>query len=297
MEPRNTTTSFALAVVTILTAIFLYDVMGAIIKHLSQTYPTAQLAMFRNLFGLIPTVLILLWSQNWIEAGRPLVIRQWRLAILRGGIGAFAQISFYLAVHYLEFATATAIVFAGPMFVTLLSIPILGHSVGKWRWLAVLTGFAGVLLVVRPGVESFTWYALLPVMAALGFATTSVTSKLFDKEVPTALINIYYTTGSLTAAVAILLFTGGYTSVAAWQDWAFIIAMGFAGGVAAFCIIAAYRLTEPSKLSPFEYFGIPFSFMLGWVFFNEAPFDRLIPGVFLIVGGGMLIIWRERVGK
>ena len=64
--------------------------------------------------------------------------------------------------------------------------------------------------------------------------------------------------------------------------------MGAAGGVAVFCLISAYRLADPSSLSPFEYFGIPFSFALGWLFFSEAPFEKLIPGVFLIVGGGRL---------
>ncbi len=64
--------------------------------------------------------------------------------------------------------------------------------------------------------------------------------------------------------------------------------------MAVFSLIAAYRLTLPSNLSPFEYFGIPFSFVIGWVVFGEAPFERLIPGVFLIVGGGLLIFWRER---
>jgi drug/metabolite transporter (DMT)-like permease len=73
--------------------------------------------------------------------------------------------------------------------------------------------------------------------------------------------------------------------------------MGVAGGTAAFCLISAYRMAKPSSLSPFEYFGIPFSFFLGWIFFLETPFDRLIPGVFLIVGGGLVIIWRERSGK
>ena len=66
------------------------------------------------------------------------------------------------------------------------------------------------------------------------------------------------------------------------------------GGFAVLAMISAYRLARPASLSPFEYFGIPFAFVLGWIFFNEAPFERLFPGVFLIVGGGLLIAWRER---
>ena len=64
--------------------------------------------------------------------------------------------------------------------------------------------------------------------------------------------------------------------------------------MAVFLLISAYRMADPSSLSPFEYFGIPFSFLLGWVFFNEAPFDSLFPGVLFIVAGGLLVVWRER---
>ena len=294
MSTRDTPVSFGAAAATILAAIMLYDVMGAIIKHLSAHYPTQQLAMLRNLFGLIPTVLILFWSQSWARAGRPIVIRQWKLALARGGLGAFAQVSFYLAVFHLEFATATTMVFAGPLFVTALSVPVLGDRVGLRRWLAVLIGFAGVLLVMRPAAESFTWYAVLPLLAAFGFASSSVTARLFDKSVPTALINLYYNAGALTGAVALVVFTGGFVPIGRPEDWLWIAAMGVAGGLAAYCIVTAYRLAEPSSLSPFEYFGIPFSFCLGWIFFAEAPFERLIPGVFLIAGGGLFIIWRER---
>ena len=294
---RHTPVSFVMAMAIMLTAILLYDVMGAIIKHLSARYPTPQLAMYRNIFGLIPTLLILLWSHSWIAAGKPIVIRQWKLALARGGLGVFAQISFYLALVHMEFATATTIAFAGPLFVTALSIPLLGHRVGLWRWLAVLIGFTGVLLVMRPAADSFTWYGLLPLCAALGYASTSVTSRLFDTSVPTALINLYYNIGTLAGTSALVAFTGGLVPVATAEDWFWLAAMGVAGGLGAFLLISAYRLAEPSSLSPFEYFGIPFSFCLGWLFFAEAPFERLIPGAFLIVGGGLAIMWRERALK
>ncbi len=297
MTKTHKPVSFLAAAATILAAIMLYDVMSAIVKYLSDTYPAQQLAMLRNLIGMIPTALILLWSRDWISTGRPMVIRQWKLALLRGTLGVFAQICFYLAVFHLEFATAVAIVFAGPFFVTLLSIPILGHRVRIWRWVAVLVGFTGVMLVIRPTADSFTWYALLPLCAALGFASTSVTSQLFDKTVPTALINLYANVASLIGTFALVFFTTGFIPIVELEHWLWIGVMGLAGGFASFCMISAYRLAEPSSLSPFEYFGIPFSFFLGWYFFAEAPLDRLIPGVFLIIGGGLLIIWREHYKK
>lgn len=297
MNTRHNPVSFVAAAAIMLMAVMLYDVMGAIIKHLSQHYPSPQLSMFRNVFGLIPTLLILFWSQNWIQAGRPIAIRQWKLALIRGGLGVFAQVSFYISLIHLELATATTMLFAGPLFATALSIPLLGHRVGLWRWLAVLIGFTGVILVMRPTAQSFTWYAILPLCAAFGYASLSVTARLFDQTIPTALINLYYNVGSLIGSIALVISTGGFVQVATLEDWIWLVAMGMAGGIAAYCLISAYRLAEPSSLSPFEYFGIPFSFCLGWIFFAETPFDRLIPGAFLIVGGGLVIVWREHALK
>ena len=285
------------AIAIILLAIFLFDVMGAIIKHLGTQYPAQQLSMLRNVFGLIPSVLVLFYSSSWREAGRPVRLVQWKLAIARGGFVAIAQFCFYLSLIHMEFATASTIAFSGALFVTLLSIPILGHRVGMWRWSAVGMGFVGIVLVMRPDTDSFNVYALLPACAALGYAASSVTAQLFDKSVPTALINLYALAGALTGAVILVVFTGGYVEVATYQDWLWLLAMGVAGGSAVFCLVTAYRLTAPSNLAPFEYFSIPFAFLLGWMFFDEAPFHRLMPGVFLIIGGGLLIVWRERKVK
>ena len=285
------------AIAIILLAIFLFDVMGAIIKHLGARYPAQQLSMLRNVFGLIPSVLVLFYSRAWRESGRPVRLVQWKLAIARGGFVTIAQFCFYLSLIHLEFATASTIAFSGALFVTLLSIPILGHRVGIWRWSAVGTGFVGIVLVMRPDAGSFNVYALLPVCAALGYAASSVTAQLFDKSVPTALINLYALAGALAGAIMLVVFTGGYVEVVTYQDWLWLLAMGIAGGSAVFCLVTAYRLTAPSNLAPFEYFSIPFAFLLGWVFFDETPFHRLIPGVFLIIGGGLLIVWRERKAK
>ena len=295
MPAPSVSSSFARAVTTILLAIFLFDVMGAIIKHLGGRYPTQQLSALRNLFGLVPSLLVLVWSKDWRSRGRPLMIRQWRLALLRGAFVVLAQFCFYHSLVHLEFATASTIAFAGPLFITALSIPVLGLKVGGWRWMAVVLGFCGVMLVMRPGTEVFDWYAVLPLGAAFGYACISITARLFDDDVPTALINVYSLFAALVVSGALMFATSGFTPIQSSTDWSWIIAMGFAGGLAVFLLISAYRLTEPSNLSPFEYFGIPFSFTIGWLAFAEAPFERLFPGVILILGAGLLIVWRERV--
>jgi len=288
------TTSFAKAVFFILLAILLFDIQGAIIKHMGDRYSVQQLATFRNIFGLIPSFLVLLLSQEWHNSGRQLKIRQWKLAFVRGLYVAGAQFCFYLSIINMELATATTLTFIGPIFITLLSMILLHHQVGIWRWAAVLIGFIGVLLIVRPGSEVFTVYAILPIFASFGYSLSVITVRLLDNRVPTATANLYASIGALSGSSLILLFTQGYSPVTSGSDWLWLIGMGTVGGFAVFCLIHAYRLTQPGNLSPFEYFGIPFSFILGWMFFDEAPFGRLFPGVILVVAAGLLIAWRER---
>jgi drug/metabolite transporter (DMT)-like permease len=286
--------NFTKAVFLIILAIFLFDVQGAIIKHMGDRYPVPQLASFRNLFGFIPAILILVLSREWHQKGRVILISQWRFGLLRGLFIAGAQYCFYLSLTKMELATATTLTYIGPVFITLLSIPILKHTVGIWRWLAVGTGFFGVLLIMQPGAEVFSPYALLPVAAAFGYALAIVSTKLFVEDVPTVMINMYSAVGALVGSTSILFATTGYIPIESAVDWLWLVAMGMVGGCAVLLMISAYRLTRPGSLSPFEYFGIPFSFILGWVFFGEAPFDRLLPGVIFVVFGGLIIAWRER---
>jgi len=286
--------SFVRGAFFILLAMFLFDLMGAIVKYMGSDYPAQQLAMFRNVFGLVPSVLILLWSSEWHKAGRPLIIRQWKLGLLRGAFIALAQYSFYQALINLEFATASTLAFAGPMFVTALSVLVLKEKVGLWRWMAVGIGFAGIVMIMQPGSDVFTLYAILPVGAAFCYASTSIIVKLFDDDVPTPTINLYTALAALFWSVIVVVATDGYRVVETGEDWLLLIAMGGVGGVAVMCLITAYRATQAANLAPFEYFGIPFSFVLGWFVFGEAPVDRLFPGALLIAGGGLLIVWRQR---
>ncbi len=285
---------FLRAVCYLLLAILLFDLQGVIIKFLGDRYPVQQLSSFRNLFGLVPSLLVLLLSREWHARGKILAIRQWRLGLLRGLFLSGAQFSFYLSITKMELATASTLTYISPVLITVLSIPILKHEVGLWRWVAVIAGFVGVLLIMNPGSEIFSPYSLLPIGAALGYSLSTVCARLFDDQVPTALINMYASVGALTGSLAILFSTTGYVNVESVRDWTLLFAMGLVGGFAVLGLISAYRLARPSSLSPYEYFGIPFAFILGWIFFDEAPFEKLLPGVFLIVGGGILIAWRER---
>ncbi|OED38104.1 hypothetical protein AB833_20650 [Chromatiales bacterium (ex Bugula neritina AB1)] len=282
------------AIVLIIAAIFLFDLQGAFIKHMGSRYPVEQIAFFRNLFGILPNLVVLLLSAEWHARGRHWKIKHWRLGFGRGFLLIIAQMCFYSSLLHMQLATATTLAFSGPLFITLLSIPLLGHTVGWWRGSAVAAGFAGVVLVLQPGRDAFSAFALLPIAAAFFYAVASLSSRFFDKETPTSLISIYASAAAMLAALVLVWFSGEWVELVAVTDWLWFIAMGTTGGCAVFLMITAYRMADPSSLSPFEYFGIPFSFCLGWFFFDEAPFDSLFPGVLLIVGGGLLVLWRER---
>lgn len=290
MKPDRTFT----AVLLLLCALTLFDAMGLIIKHLSPRYSAAELSAYRNTFGLIPSLIVLYSSSDWHAKGRIWRLRQWRLALARGAILTLAQFSFYLSLGLLTFATASTITYANSLFAVALATVLLREKVGWVRWGAVLLGFIGVIWIVRPGSDSFSPAALLPLGAAVCYALVGVTARVMDHDVPTPLINLYSSIVALLGAVILALFTGGFTPLDRASDIWWLVAMGGFGGTAVLLLIMSYRMAEQSNLAPFNYFGIPLAFLLGWVFFDEAPWDELFPGALLILASGLLIVWRER---
>ena len=283
-----------LAILLSLAALSLFDAMGLVIKLLSDRYSAQELSAWRNLFGMVPSIIAVVASKQWQAIGKPIVIRQWKLALARGLIVTFAQLFFYMALGLMAFATATTITYANALFMTALAIPLLGEKVGLIRWMAVAVGFVGVVLVMRPGSDAFSLNALLPLAAAFLYALVGVTARLFDDDVPSALVSLYSAATALIASFILASFWGGFTPIATWTDMAWIIAMGGFGGTAVLLLVTSYRMAEQSDLAPFNYFGIPLAFLLGWIFFDESPWDALFPGAILIVAGGLLIIYRER---
>jgi drug/metabolite transporter (DMT)-like permease len=277
-----------------LVALTLFDAMGLVIKLLSERYSAQELSAWRNLFGVIPSVIAVWLSRAWHASGRPVVIRQWKLALARGFIVTFAQLMFYLALGLMAFATAATITYANALFMTALAVPLLAERVGWIRWIAVLIGFVGVILVMQPGSDAFELTALLPLGAAFLYALVGVTSRMFDDTVPSPLLSLYSAVTALVGSFIVAMAWGGFTPLASWSDLGWIAAMGGFGGTAVLFLVVSYRMTEQSNLAPFNYFGIPLAFVLGWVFFDETPWDALFPGAILIILGGLLIIWRER---
>lgn len=291
MRPSDRT---GLAIILSLLALTLFDAMGLVIKLLSDRYTAQELSAWRNFFGLFPSIVAVYFSRGWHAAGRPIAIRQWKLALSRGVIVTFAQLFFYISLGLMAFATAATITYANALFMTALAVPILGEKVGWIRWGAVVIGFAGVVLIMKPGSDAFEPTALLPLAAACLYALVGVTARLFDSDVPSPVVSLYSAFTAAIGSFILACFWGGFTPIASWSDMAWFIAMGGFGGSAVLVLVASYRMTEQSNLAPFNYFGIPLAFLLGWIFFGETPWDTLFPGALLIAAGGLLVVWRER---
>ncbi|MFT4961725.1 MAG: drug/metabolite transporter (DMT)-like permease [Paracoccaceae bacterium] len=283
-----------LAIVISLISLVLFDLMGLIIKHLSPSYRATELSAYRNIFGLIPSLIALWSSPLWHKSGRNIRVRQWPLACARGLMVTCAQLLFYYSLGRLAFATASTITYANALFMTALAIPLLGEKVGLMRWSAVLIGFAGIMLIVKPGHESFNWDAMAPLGAAFLYALAGVTARMTDEDVPSPLINLYSSIVAAIGATILTLFAGGFSGIANGTDLLWILAMGGFGGTAVLLMVVSFRMTEQSNIAPFSYFGIPIAFILGWIFFEEAPVGDLFPGSIFIAAGGLLVVWRER---
>ena len=281
------------AIVVIFIGIAAFDVMGVLVRMLGGSYPILQIAVLRNIFGVLPALIILLLGPGLKTILQLNQIGQWKIIIIRSAAILMAQLCFYTALTKIEFATATALGFTSPFFITLLSIPILAHHVGMVRITAILIGFVGVLTILKPFNISFSWWLVLPVIAAFGYGLSSVLVRLFDDDIPSATIQISQQITTFAMGLILLLTVEETVPIASIEDAGLFVLMGIFGGIGVLGLVAAYRLVEPSKLAPFEYFGIPISFALGWLFFNEAPFGMLFPGVLFIVGAGLLIILRE----
>ncbi|MFD2740590.1 DMT family transporter [Sulfitobacter aestuarii] len=288
------TGSAGAAIAISLVSLVFFDLMGLMIKRLSTDYSAAELSAYRNLFGMIPGVIVLWSSRSWHRAGRQLRVRQWGLICGRGLIVALAQLMFYLSLGLLPFASATTISYSGGLFMKAFAVILLRERVGPIRWTAVVVGFIGVIMVMGPGRETFTLASALPLAAAALYALTGVTARLIDEDVPSALVNLYSTGFAVIGSLAIALFLGGFSPVQSASDLVWIAAMGSSGGIAVLLLIISFRMTEQSNLAPFSFFGIPMAFVFGWVFFDEAPIEDLFPGALLIVFGGLLVVLRGR---
>ncbi len=282
------------AIAILLIGLAAFDLMSVIVRTLGEDFPILQISVIRNFFGVIPALILLLMGPGVTALKNIKAVAHWKVIVIRSASILVAQIAFYTALTKLEFATAATLCFSSPFFVTLLSIPLLGHKIGFIRFSAIFVGFFGVATILKPFNEDFTFWMFLPILAGFGYGLSSVLVKLVPNEVPSATIQIAQQLVTFLIGACFLVVQGDFVPIVSLGDLFYFVLMGFCGGLGVLCFIMSYRLVDPSSLSVFEYFGIPISFAMGWLFFNEAPIATLFPGVLLLLGAGLLIIFRER---
>ena len=284
------------AVLLLLTAILCFDVMSLLVRILSAHYAPPELSAYRNVLGIVPSLALLVWTGELRLRGSSLKIENWPLAIFRGLAVAMAQLCFYSALARLELATVATLGQTNALFVVLLSVVLLGERVGPWRVGALVIGFLGVVWILRPGSDAFSPAALYPVAAAVCYAVSMVTVRMFGPEVSNGLLYLYSSAAAAVGAIILAAFTTEFSAIQSMLDVGLIFLMGVLGGIGVLFMMLAYRMAAPSLLAPFGYFGILSAFFWGWLVFGEAPVATLFPGVLLIVGAGALIMWRENRG-
>ena len=261
--------------------------MDASAKTLSSEMPLLMVVWGRYLFNFIFIALFFFRGDP-----RDLVrTKRFNLQILRSFLGLSATFTFWGALVFLSLVDCVAIVFISPLLVTALSVLFLGEKVGVHRWGAVIMGFIGVMIIIRPGMGIVHWAVILPLITALFWANYQITTRILSRT-DSALTTLFY-----TAAGGLF-----FTTFAVWLDWVtptfkqwFIFAcLGFLGTMGHYFLIKAFERAPASMLAPFNYTSILWSILLGYVLFGDFPDQWTIAGVVIIILSGLYIVQWER---
>jgi drug/metabolite transporter (DMT)-like permease len=285
--------------------IAVFSLQDVILKRLSGGYPLSEAMTLRALVTA-PLLMILAHRDGGLGTLFTPGLRQ---MLGRGAIMFLAYTAYYLGLAGLPMATAVALYFSAPLFITLLSATMLGEDVGLRRWIGVLTGFAGVIIMVRPGSSLFDWAALLPVVSGMAYALSMVTARrLGSHETAPALAfwgNAVFLVGALVLAAVFgsgRFDTDATPSLAfltrAWvtptlPDAALMMACGVIAAAGLTLLTQAYRIGEAHAVTPFEYSAMIWGVLNGWLFWGDWP-DRVgWIGIAVIVAAGLYVLWRE----
>jgi drug/metabolite transporter (DMT)-like permease len=259
----------------------------AISKWLSQDYSVGQIMSLRNVFVLIP-ILIVVWRK---DSFADLRVKRWGAQSFRAFVHVLSAVLFVTSVSLLPLADVHAIGFAGPIFIAALAPFMLGEHVGWRRWTAILVGFGGVLIMLRPTGAGFDYLGLVPLAAALSASFRDLlTRQLARTETSISILFV--------SSIAVIL--GGL--VTAPFDWkpltmtsiALFAANGLVNGSAHFFIIEAYRLAQAPVVAPFKYSMLIWAVLFGYLIWGHVPDVWIIIGAIPVVASGLYILHREQ---
>ncbi len=262
--------------------------MAAMIKlGYAAGVSTPELAFYRFAFGLPPLLIWIAWSGNfgaW-RTERPMA------HIIRAAIGLATMLLAFSSLAYLPLAESTAIGFAAPLFAVALSALVLKEKVGRHRWGAVVLGFLGVLVVMRPGGTDLPPIGLLlALLSAFGVGVVTITIRQIGKTEATQTTVLWFSLLSMLALSTLLPVSARLHSP---QTWGILLALGLFGGFGQLFLTSSLRYAPVSVVVPFDYTQLLWAVLLGWLIFSSQPPATTWAGASVIIASGLYTVYRE----
>ena len=262
-----------------------FSLMDVIVKW-SVDYPIGQVLFFRGFFGIIFYFFVIPKERlhNFYQTKRA------GLHFLRCSSGLIALVSIFIALRELPLATVVSISFAAPIFTTILSIFLLSEKVGIFRWLAVLVGFAGILIITEPGISELNIYYLFPIVFCLGLSYVAITIRQLSSTEPVWLISFYF---SLSITLLSLFTIPQGWVMPSLNHLLLLSLIGIFGGVANLWLSQSYKYSEVSLVTPLKYLALVFAIIFGYLIWGEIPTIKTLIGAFLVIISTLIIFRRE----
>ena len=262
-----------------------FSIMDIIVKW-SEAYPLGQVLFFRGFFGVILYFIIMPRDRikNFYLTKRP------GLHFLRCMSGLIALVAIFIALRNLPLATVVSISFAAPIFTTIFSIFLLSEKVGMFRWIAVLVGFIGIIIITEPGFSSFNIYFIYPIIFCLGLSYVAIAIRQLSTTEPVWLISLYFSIAITLASLVTLPY--GWV-IPNFGDLILLMLIGVFGGVANLWLGQSYKLAEVSLVSPLKYLALVFAIVFGYFIWDEIPSFKTLLGAALVIISSIIIFRRE----
>ncbi len=268
----------------------IFSCADAAVKWLSVRHSVFAIICIATLFAFVP-VAALIRHEGGLAALRPK--HPWLVA-LRAGLLAVDMVLVYVAFSHLPLADAYALMFLSPMLVTALSVPLLGEHVGWRRWSAVVVGFLGVLIVLRPGFAELNVGHVAALSSTLLFALSMIVVRRIGNSETGSCLLVSMMVALLAVSVPVLPFV--YAAPSGW-DLLLLAAVGLLMGLGHLAMIQAFRLAPSAVVAPFHYSQIVWAVLFGLTLFGDRPDAWVVAGSAVIIASGLYILWRETVRR
>jgi len=266
-------------------SVIAFSLMDLIVKW-SDNYPLGQVLVFRSFFGFIP-ILFLIPKNRFKNF---YYTKRLGLHFLRSFAGIIALVAIFVALRKLPLAVVVSLSYASPIFITIFSIFLLSEKVGVFRWLAVIIGFIGVLIISEPGFTNLNIFYLLPIIFCIGLAFVSIILRKMSTTEPIWLMTFYFT---LTIGIVGLITLPFGWVMPTPKDFFILAMIGILGGFANLWLTQAYKLAEVSLVAPLRYLSIIFAISFGYLIWNEIPTSKTMLGAFFVISASLIIFIRE----